>query len=101
MKVIKRDGSEVPYDFRNIKNAITAANDEVAEEERLFDTEVGFIMGRIESRFDALGRTVSVAEIWDMFIDVLDQSELYRLARQYEDFCLHHELLRKQNVVLQ
>ena len=75
MKIIKRDGSEVPYDYRKIENAITAANGEVAEEDRLSDTEVGFIVGRIEKRCDELGRSVGVEEIQDMIIDELDQSE--------------------------
>ena len=97
MKIIKRDGSEVPYDYRKIKNAIEAANAEVAEADRLSDTEVGFIVGRIEKRCDGLGRSVSVEEIQDMVIDELDQSEHYRLARHYSDYRLRHELLRKRN----
>ena len=97
MKIIKRDGSEVPFDYRKIKNAIEAANAEVAEADRLSDTEVDFIVGRIEKRCDGLGRSVSVEEIQDIVIDELDQSEHYRLARHYSDYRLSHELLRKQN----
>ena len=97
MKIIKRDGSEVPFDYRKIKNAIEAANAEVAEADRLSDTEVGFIVGRIEKCCVSLGRSVSVEEIQDMVIDELDQSEHYRLARHYSDYRLRHELLRKQN----
>ena len=97
MKIIKRDGSEVPFDYRKIKNAIEAANAEVAEADRLSDTEVGFIVGRIEKRCDGLGRSVSVEEIQDMVIDELDQAEAHRLARHYSDYRLRHELLRKQN----
>lgn len=97
MKVIKRDGSEVPFDYRKIQNAIEAANAEVAEAGRLSDTEVGFIVGRIEKRCDGLCRSVSVEEIQDMVIDELDQNEHYRLARHYSDYRLRHELLRKQN----
>ena len=97
MKVIKRDGSEVPFDYRKIQNAIEAANAEVAEADRLSDTEVGFIVGRIEKCCVSLGRSVSVEEIQDMVIDELDQSEHYRLARHYSDYRLRHELLRKQN----
>ena len=75
MKIIKRDGSEVPYDYRKIQDAIEAANAEVAEADRLSDTEVGFIVGRIEKRCADLGRSVSVEEIQDMVIDELDQAE--------------------------
>lgn len=97
MKIIKRDGTEVPYDYRKIKRAIEAANGEVAEADRITDTTVGIIVGRIERRIEALGRSVSVEEIQDMVIDELDQAEAHRLARHYSDYRLRHELLRKQN----
>ena len=97
MKIIKRDGREVPYDYEKIKNAIEAANAEVAEEDRLSETMVGFIVGRIEKRIKAAGRSVTVEEIQDMVIDELDQAEAHRLARHYSDYRLRHELLRKQN----
>ena len=97
MKIIKRDGSEVPYDYMKIQKAIEAANGEVAEADRLSDTMVGFIVGRIEKRIEAAGRSVSVEEIQDMVIDELDQAEAHRLARHYSDYRLRHELLRKQN----
>ena len=86
MKIIKRDGREVPYDYEKIKSAIEAANAEVAEEDRLSDTMVGFIVGRIEKRIEAAGRSVTVEEIQDMVIDELDQAEAHRLARHYSDY---------------
>ena len=97
MKIIKRDGREVPYDYTKIKKAIEAANGEVAEEDRLTDTEVGFIVGGIEKRCADLGRSVGVEEIQDMVIDELEKSEHYRLALHYSEYRLRHELLRKQN----
>ena len=97
MKIIKRDGREVPYDYTKIKKAIEAANGEVAEEDRLTDTEVGFIVGRIEKRCADLGRSVGVEEIQDIVIDELEKSEHYRLALHYSEYRLRHELLRKQN----
>ena len=97
MKVIKRNGTEVPFDYTKIKSAIEAANACVAEKDRLSGTMVGFIVGNMEKRCDALGRAVSVEEIQDMIVDELDQSEHYKLARQYSDYRLRHELLRKQS----
>ena len=97
MKIIKRDGREVPYDYTKIKHAIEAANSEVAQEDRLSDTMVGFVVGRIEKRIEAAGRSVAVEEIQDMVIDELDHAEAHRLARHYSDYRLRHELLRKQN----
>lgn len=97
MKIIKRNGTEVPYDYRKIKQAIEAANGEVAEADRISETLVGIIVGRIERRIKELGRSVGVEEIQDMVIDELDQAEAHRLARHYSDYRLQHELLRKQN----
>lgn len=97
MKIIKRDGREVPFDYRKIKSAIEAANADVAETDRLSDTEVGFIVGRIEKRCDALNRSVHVEEIQDMVIEELEASEHYRLALHYSEYRLRHELLRRQN----
>lgn len=97
MKIIKRDGSEVPYDYRKIIRAIDAANQDVAVEDRISDTQKKNIVSRVEKRCEALGRSVSVEEIQDMVIDELDQAEAHRLARHYSDYRLRHELLRKQN----
>ena len=97
MKIIKRDGREVPFDYRKIRNAIEAANAEVAESDRLSRTEVGFIVGRIERACAALGRAVHVEEIQDMIIDELDRHEHYRLALHYSEYRLRHEQQRKVN----
>ena len=97
MKIIKRDGSEVPYDYRKIIRAIDAANQDVAVEDRISDTQKKNIASRVEKRCETLGRSVSVEEIQDMVIDELDQAEAHRLARHYSDYRLRHELLRKQN----
>lgn len=97
MKIIKRDGSEVPYDYLKIIRAIDAANQDVAIEDRISDTQKENIASRVEKRCEALGRSVSVEEIQDMVIDELDQAEAHRLARHYSDYRLRHELLRKQN----
>ena len=97
MKIIKRDGSEVPYDYRKIIRAIDAANQDVAVEDRISDTQKENIASRVEKRCETLGRSVSVEEIQDMVIDELDQAEAHRLARHYSDYRLRHELLRKQN----
>lgn len=97
MKVIKRDGREVPYDDKKVRAVIDAANGEVAEADRLSETEAGFIAERIGKRCGELGRSVGIEEIQDMVIDELDKAGAYRLARHYSEYRLHHALLRKQN----
>ena len=97
MRIIKRDGREVPYDYTRIKRAIEAANGEVAKEDRLSDTEVGFIVGRIEQRCAALERAIHVEEVQEMVIDELEKSEHYRLALHYSRYRMQRSLLRQRN----
>jgi anaerobic ribonucleoside-triphosphate reductase len=97
MKIIKRDGREVPYDYRKIQRAIEAANSEVAEADQITDTQIGFIVGSIERSCEALARAVHVEEIQDMVIDELDKAEAHRLARHYSEYRAQHEQLRKGN----
>ena len=97
MKVIKRDGSEVPFDYRKIQRAIEGANSDVSPEDQITDEDISAVVHKIVHRCEVLGRAVGVEEIQDMIIDALDNAEAYRLARHYSDYRLRHELLRKQN----
>lgn len=97
MKIIKRDGREVPYDFEKIRAAITAANDEMESSDRIADTVIGYITGQIEKRCEALARPVHVEEVQDMVLDELDKAEAYKLARHYSEYRLHHEQQRRMN----
>ena len=95
MKIMKRDGREVPYDCEKIRAAITAANNEVAE--KVSETTIDFIVGNVEKRCQSLARPVHVEEIQDMVIDELDHADAYKLARHYSEYRLFHEQQRKMN----
>lgn len=95
MKIIKRNGAEVPYDCEKIRAAISAANAEV--DDKISETVIGFIVGRVEQRCEALARPVHVEEIQDMVIDELNHAEAYKLARHYSEYRLLHEQQRKMN----
>ena len=49
IKVIKRDGSSVEYDSEKIKIAISKANNEVKEDERVSLAQINNIIKYIES----------------------------------------------------
>ena len=68
MRVIKRDGREVPFDSEKIRAAVEAANREEKQRQRLSETEVGVLVDRVERKCSALERAVSVEEIQDMVI---------------------------------
>ena len=69
MKIIKRDGREVPYDCEKIRAAISAANDEMKSDAKISDTVIGFVTGQVEKRCHALARPVHVEEVQDMVLD--------------------------------
>ncbi len=100
MKVIKRNGTEVPFDRNKIRTALLKAD--AAMREKVGDNclsikDAGFITAAVEKRCEGLGRAVSVEEIQDMIIDELDKNKHYRVARVYSEYRIKHELLRKQN----
>ena len=95
MKIIKRNGCEVPYDCEKIRAAITAANAEV--DDKISDTVIGFIVGNVEKRCSALARPVHVEEVQDMVLNELDKAEAYKLARHYSEYRLLHEQQRRMN----
>ena len=97
MKVIKRDGTEVPFNIQKITDAIMAANDKEHGQDRVGIDKIMQIAVIIEARCERLARAVSVEEIQDMVVDELDKAEAYRLARHYSEYRYQHALIRKQN----
>ena len=97
MRIIKRNGAEVPYDCEKIRAAISAANDEMESDAQITDTVIGFITGRVEQRCESLARPVHVEEVQDMVLDELDRAEAYKLARHYSEYRLLHEQQRRMN----
>lgn len=67
-----------------IKTAISAANSE--SDDKISDTVIGFIAGRVEQQCMSLARPVHVEEIQDMVINELDKAEAYKLARHYSEY---------------
>ena len=100
MKVIKRDGTEVPFDGGKIQKALFRADEAVRESGgggALSTADVLTMAAAVEQRCGRLARAVGVEEIQDMIIDELDKGKHYRVARVYSEYRLRHELLRKQN----
>ena len=97
MKVIKRDGTEVPFDEEKIRRAIRAANSDVAEDDRLSEDDAGFLVQAIRFQCESLGRAVSIEEIQDMVTEGMADLGHYRLALHYSEYRLRHEQLRKKS----
>ncbi len=83
MKIIKRNGSEVEFDLHKIINAISAANKEVTEDERLTEREITFASLNVEDLCKNAGHTVTVEEIQDMVEDQIMALNHFSVARKY------------------
>ena len=97
MKIIKRSGSEVPFDIDKIVNAIKAANNEVPQNERLTDEQVALAAHSVEWLCGRSGHTVSVEEIQDMVEDQIMAQGRYTVARKYIIYRYVQSLKRHSN----
>ena len=66
MKIIKRNGSEVPFDITKIITAVTKASDSVSRKSSLTQEQILSIANDVTEQCQALNRAVSVEEIQDM-----------------------------------
>ncbi len=97
MKIIKRSGSEVPFDIDKIVNAVKAANNEVPQNERLTDEQVALAAHSVEWLCGRSGHTVSVEEIQDMVEDQIMAQGRYTVARKYIIYRYVQSLKRHSN----
>ena len=83
MKIIKRNGSEVPFDVSKISNAIAGANAEAAEADRLTEREITFASLNVQDECAKAGHTVTVEEVQDLVEDQLMALDHFDVARRY------------------
>mgnify|MGYP000622951610 CR=1 FL=1 len=93
IKVIKRDGSSVEYDREKIKIAISKANNEVNDEEKISLAQINNIIKYIES----LNKNLKVEEVQDIVEDKLMASNRKDVARCYIRYRYLRGLVRESN----
>ncbi len=94
MKVIKRDGRAVDFDREKIRIAITKANSDVSEEERVSDRQVLNIIKYIESLNK---KRILVEDIQDIIEKKLMDIKKFDLAKAYIIYRYNRALVRKSN----
>lgn len=94
MKVIKRNGREVPYDRQKIVVAIQKANKELPREEKISDERIEEILADVESRSRD---SMYVEEIQDIIEQKLMADKKFILAKKYIIYRYSRELVRKAN----
>ena len=94
MKIIKRDGREVDYDRSKIITAISKANAEVPEEEKIDGETMEAIVDYIEDRNR---KRMLVEDIQDIIEQKLMAEGKFVLAKAYIIYRYKRELVRKAN----
>ncbi|MCQ2464474.1 MAG: anaerobic ribonucleoside-triphosphate reductase [Oscillospiraceae bacterium] len=95
MKVQKRDGRVAEYDKAKIVRAITKANAEVPDVEKVENKSIENIVKYIEKY--AAERVLNVETIQDMIESELVRQDKYTLAKKYIIYRYQRALLRKAN----
>ena len=97
MKIIKRNGSEMPFDITKIVAAITKANDVVREEEQLTPIQIRRISESVELACEKLSRSVAVEEIQDLVEDKIMAHGAFEVAKKYITYRYTRTLVRQSN----
>ena len=97
MKIIKRNGSEVPFDITKIITAVTKASDSVSRKSSLTQEQILSIANDVTEQCQALNRAVSVEEIQDMVENKLMDIQAHDVARHYITYRYVQSLKRQTN----
>ena len=97
MKIIKRNGAEVPFDITKIITAVTKASDSVSGQSRLTKDQITQIAAAITDQCQALNRAVSVEEVQDMVENQLMDIKAHDVARHYITYRYVQSLKRQTN----
>ena len=97
MKIIKRDGSEMDFYKCKIIDAISRANSEVSEIDRIDSSDMINIADNIENECKNYNRCLNVEEIQDMVENQIMKLNKFNLARTYITYRYRRSLVRKSN----
>ncbi len=97
MKIIKRNGAEVPFDITKIITAVTKASDSVSGQNRLTKDQITQIAAAVTDQCQTLNRAVSVEEVQDMVENQLMDIKAHDVARHYITYRYVQSLKRQTN----
>ena len=97
VKIIKRNGTEVPFDITKIIVAVSKANQSVDEKLRLSREQITQIAAAVTGRCQQLNRAVSVEEVQDMVENQLMDVQAHDVARHYITYRYVQNLKRQTN----
>ena len=97
MKIIKRNGAEVPFDITKIITAVTKASDSVSGQARLSREQITQIAAAVTDQCQQLNRAVSVEEVQDLVENQLMDIQAHDVARHYITYRYVQSLKRQTN----
>ena len=97
MKIIKRNGAEVPFDITKIITAVTKASDSVGGQSCLTREQITQIAAAVTDQCQALNRAVNVEEVQDMVENQLMDIQAHDVARHYITYRYVQSLKRQTN----
>ena len=97
MKIIKRNGAEVPFDITEIITAVTKASDSVGGQARLSREQITQIAAAVTDQCQQLNRAVSVEEVQDLVENQLMDIQAHDVARHYITYRYVQSLKRQTN----
>ena len=97
MKIIKRNGAEVPFDITKITTAVTKASDSVGGQARLSREQITQIAAAVTDQCQQLNRAVSVEEVQDLVENQLMDIQAHDVARHYITYRYVQSLKRQTN----
>ena len=97
MKVIKRNGSEVEFNSQKIYEAISAANKEVDEKDRLTSEVIRAITYEVINACYSYRRAITVEEIQEIVETEIMSAGAYEVAKRYIRYRYDRNLKREQN----
>ncbi len=97
MKIIKRNGAEVPFDIDKIVMAVTKANNAVDEKVRMTASQIQRISQSVQTTCEEMGRSPAVEEIQDLVEKAIMMHGAYEVAKEYITYRYTRSLLRQSN----
>ena len=97
MKIIKRNGSEAAFDITKIIVAVSKANKEIDERQRLTNEQIRKIAANVEGACVAMGRAASVEEVQDLVEKQIMGQGAFDVAKEYICYRYTRSLARRAN----
>ncbi|MCD7864879.1 MAG: anaerobic ribonucleoside-triphosphate reductase [Clostridiales bacterium] len=97
MKIIKRSGTEVPFDLDKITAAVVKANNSVSDVEKMTPEQIAVISANMRTICEGMNRALSVEEIQDFVENQIMNQRAFSVARNYITYRYKRALVRKAN----